>query len=93
MATRTDDLRTDLTSNPADATKRKGGVVVIIPADQVRPGDIVEYHGVRHLVSEVRRVAAPPGRWRCDATGWAIALGTQPLIVRSARRGELLAVA
>ena len=65
--------------------------MVIIPADQVRPGDIVEYHGVRHLVSEVRRVRGAAWPVAIDATGWAIALGTQPLIVRSARRDELLA--
>jgi len=28
--------------------------VIIIQADQVRPGDIVEYHGERHLVCDVR---------------------------------------
>jgi hypothetical protein len=67
--------------------------VVIIPADQVRPGDIVEYHGVRHLVSEVRQGRGAAWPVACDATGWAIALGSQPLIVRSARRHELLAVA
>jgi hypothetical protein len=65
--------------------------VVIIQADQIRPGDIVEYHGVRHLVSEVRQGRGASWPVACDATGWAIALGTQPLIVRSARRDELLA--
>ena len=65
--------------------------MVIIQADQIRPGDIVEYHGVRHLVSEVRRSRGSAWAIACDATGWAIALGTQPLIVRSASRDALLA--
>jgi hypothetical protein len=67
--------------------------VVIIQADQIRPGDIVEYHGVRHLVSEVRRERGSAWPVACDATGWAIALGTQPLIVRAASRNTLLAAA
>jgi hypothetical protein len=67
--------------------------VVIIQADQIRPGDIVEYHGVRHLVSEVRRDRGSAWPVACDATGWAIALGTQPLIVRAAPRDALLAAA
>jgi hypothetical protein len=80
---------------PIDQTqrKRKGGVVVIIQANQIRPGDIVEYHGVRHLVSEVRRQHGAAWPVACDAAGWAIALGTQPLLVRSAKRDELLAAA
>ena len=65
--------------------------MVIIQADQVRPGDIVEYHGVRHLVSEVRHQRGAAWPVACDASGWAIALGTQPLVVRSAKRDELLA--
>ena len=65
--------------------------MVIIQADQIRPGDIVEYHGVRHLVSEVRRDRGSSWPVACDATGWAIALGTQPLIVRAASRDALLA--
>jgi hypothetical protein len=64
--------------------------VVIIQADQIRPGDIVEYHGVRHLVSEVRRGHGSAWPVACDATGWAIALGTQPLIVRAASRSQQL---
>ncbi len=65
--------------------------MVIIQADQIRPGDIVEYHGVRHLVSEVRRERGSAWPIACDATGWAIALGTQPLIVGDASRDALLA--
>jgi hypothetical protein len=64
--------------------------VVIIQADQIRPGDIVEYHGVRHLVSEVRRARGAAWPVACDGTGWAIALGTQPLIVRAASRSQQL---
>jgi len=57
---------------------------VVIQADQVRPGDIVEYHGVRHIVSEVRRERGASWAVACDANGWAIALGAEPLVVRTA---------
>jgi hypothetical protein len=59
----------------------KGGTVIIIQADQVRPGDVVEYHGEPHLVCDVSwRLGAawPVAR---DGSGWAIALGEQPLRV------------
>ncbi len=54
---------------------------MIIPADQVRPGDIVDYRGERHLVSEVRRFGGASWAVACDATGWGIALGAGPLHV------------
>jgi len=54
---------------------------MIIEADQVRAGDIVEYHGERHLVTEVRRPCGAAWPMACDGAGWAIALGAQPLVV------------
>ncbi len=55
--------------------------MIIIQADQIRPGDVVEYHGVAHLVSDVDRRRG--GAWPVarDGAGWAIALGAQPLRV------------
>lgn len=54
---------------------------MIITAEEVRAGDIVDHDGARHLVTEVRR--PPGGAWpvACDGAGWAIALGGQPLRV------------
>jgi transposase len=62
----------------------RGGAVIIIQADQVRPGDIVEYHGERHLVCDVQRRHGAAWAIACDGSGWAIALGRQPLRVRRA---------
>ena len=54
---------------------------MVITADQVRAGDIVDYGGVRHLVTEVGRPTG--GAWAVafDGAGWAIALGEQTLEV------------
>ena len=57
---------------------------MIIEAEQVRPGDIVEWHGVPHVVSEVRRPCGAAWSMARDASGWAIALGSQPVEVRRA---------
>ncbi|HEU4840166.1 MAG TPA: hypothetical protein VFT09_01960 [Ilumatobacteraceae bacterium] len=54
---------------------------MIITADQVRAGDIVEYGGVRHLVTEVRRPGGAAWPVACDGAGWAIALGSQSIDV------------
>jgi len=54
---------------------------MIITADQVRAGDIVEYGGQRHLVTEVRRPGGAAWALACDGAGWAIALGTQAIDV------------
>ena len=65
---------------------------MIITADQVRAGDIVEYGGVRHLVIEVRRPGGAAWPLACDGAGWAIALGTQSIAVdRAADSWPLLA--
>jgi hypothetical protein len=55
---------------------------MIIDADQVRAGDIVEYGGERHLVTEIRRPSGAAWPLACDGAGWAIALGAQPLDVQ-----------
>ena len=55
---------------------------MIIEAEQVRAGDIVEYGGVRHLVTEVRRPSGASWPLACDGAGWAIALGHQQVVVQ-----------
>jgi hypothetical protein len=52
-----------------------------IHADQIRPGDLVEYHGERHLVTRVNRAAGAAWPIACDDTGWAIALGHELVLV------------
>ena len=53
-----------------------------ISANQLRTGDVVDYGGRWHRVTDVvRRVG---GAWpiAVDNTGWAIALGDRPVTVR-----------
>ena len=60
---------------------------MVIAAEQLRAGDIVEYGGARHLVTEIRRPCGAAWPMAVDHDGWAIALGSQLLRVerRSAR--------
>lgn len=53
-----------------------------IHADELRPGDIVEYHGERHLISRVDRSDGAAWPVASDGTGWAIALGGEPVLVQ-----------
>lgn len=55
---------------------------MIIKAEQVRAGDIVEYGGQLHLVTEVRRPSGASWPVACDGAGWAMALGGQPIFVQ-----------
>jgi hypothetical protein len=64
---------------------------MIIAADQLRAGDIVEYGGIRHLVTEIRRPAGGSWPMAVDRAGWAIALGAQPLHVDRPPAGRPLA--
>jgi len=43
-------------------------------ADEIRPGDIIEYEGRRHRISDVARRAGWAWPVATDGTGWAIAL-------------------
>ena len=54
---------------------------MVIAAEQLRAGDIVEYGGVRHLVAEIRRPVGAAWPMAVDHDGWAIALGSQSLLV------------
>ncbi len=54
---------------------------VNISANQLRAGDVVDYGGGWHQITDVvRRVG---GSWpiAVDGTGWAIALGDRPVTV------------
>lgn len=66
-------------------------ITIIVEAEQIRIGDIVEYGGVRHVVTEVRRPTGAAWPMACDGAGWAIALGSQPLAVERAQRAAMLA--
>jgi hypothetical protein len=48
-----------------------------IHADELQPGDLVVYGGLRHLITDVEH--RPGWAWpiAADGTGWAIALGNQ----------------
>jgi hypothetical protein len=52
-----------------------------IHADELRPGDIVEYHGVCHVVRRIDRSDGAAWPVASDGTGWAIALGREPVLV------------
>ena len=54
---------------------------MVIAAEQLRAGDIVEYGGARHLVAEIRRPCGAAWPMAVDHDGWAIALGSQLLRV------------
>ena len=58
---------------------------MVIRANNLRAGDIVEHAGERHLVTEIRRSAGAAWPVACDGAGWAIALGSQLLVVRRPR--------
>jgi hypothetical protein len=53
-----------------------------IHADELRPGDIVVYHGARHVICRIERSEGALWPVASDDTGWAIALGREPVLVR-----------
>lgn len=55
--------------------------MITIQANQVRPGDIVEWRGVPHVIRNVRRERGAAWPIATDDSGWAIALGAQPVHV------------
>lgn len=66
-------------------------IIITIKAEQIRAGDIIEYGGERHVVTEVRRPTGAAWPMACDGAGWAIALGSQPLAVQRPQRAPMLA--
>jgi hypothetical protein len=59
---------------------------MIISANEVRAGDIVDHRGARHVIADVHYPTG--GAWAVarDDAGWAIALGEQPIEVDRALR-------
>jgi hypothetical protein len=43
-------------------------------ADEVHPGDVIDYHGELHHITRVERRDGWAWAIACDDTGWAIAL-------------------
>jgi hypothetical protein len=64
---------------------------MVIKAEQIREGDIVEYGGVRHVITEIRRPGGGAWSVACDGAGWAIALGAQLIEVIGRGRPASLA--
>ena len=56
--------------------------MIEIRADELRSGDIVEYHGERHVVLRIDRSDGSRGGRSRDGTGWVIALGQEPVLVQ-----------
>jgi hypothetical protein len=52
-----------------------------IHADELRPGDVVDYHGQRHCVTHIERHGGWAFPIAFDDAGWAIALGETDLMV------------
>jgi hypothetical protein len=57
--------------------------VTKIHADEVRPGDVLEYGGKLHAVSHVEWRAGWSWPVAADDTGWAIALGHELVIIHN----------
>jgi hypothetical protein len=54
---------------------------ISIHADELRPGDVVDHGGRRHRITQVVQGIGASWPVAVDGTGWAIALGRQPLDV------------
>jgi hypothetical protein len=54
---------------------------ISIHADEVRPGDLLNYGGRPHRITDVIRRSGSSWPIAVDGTGWAIALGHGPLSV------------
>lgn len=57
-----------------------------ILAHDLEPGDIVDYHGELHSITHVHRGAGWAWPVAYDDTGWAMALGRDPVAVSRATR-------
>ena len=54
---------------------------ISMQADELRPGDLLDYGGRPHRITDIVRRAGWAWPIALDGTGWAIALDRQPLIV------------
>jgi hypothetical protein len=52
-----------------------------IHADELRPGDVLDYHGQRRVVGRIHRSQGAAWPVASDDTGWAIALGRELVLV------------
>ena len=64
---------------------------MVIAAEHLRAGDIVEYGGARHLAAEIRRPCGAAWLVAVDRDSWAIALGSELLRVERQSGPALLA--
>jgi hypothetical protein len=62
-------------------TDRRREPMTTIHADELRPGDVVDYHGQRHCVTHIDRHGGWAFSVAFDDAGWAIALGETDLLV------------
>jgi hypothetical protein len=60
---------------------REEAAMTMIPADELRLGDVVEYSGEQHRVSRILRQSGWSWPVASDDAGWAIALGHELLPV------------
>jgi hypothetical protein len=65
---------------------QKHADTTIVHADELRPGDVLEYGGRMHQIVDV--VRNPGWLWpvACDGTGWAVALSPDLVCARVRRR-------
>ena len=54
---------------------------ISVHADELQPGDVLEYCGRMHRITNVIRRAGWSWPIAADGTGWAIALGPTPVSV------------
>jgi hypothetical protein len=69
------------TSDPSDSRRHIMSTTISVHADELRPGDVVEYGGRSHRITDILRRAGFSWPIAVDGTGWAIALGDRPLSV------------
>ena len=57
-----------------------------ILANDLEPGDVVDYHGELHRITRVNHDAGWAWPVAYDGAGWAMALGNDPVVVRRCAR-------
>jgi hypothetical protein len=71
----------DDTSVPDDARRPIMTTTISIHADELRPGDLLDYGGRPRRITDVIRRSGFSWPVAVDGTGWAMALGQGPLTV------------
>jgi hypothetical protein len=67
---------------PDDARRPTMTTTISIHADELRPGDLLDYAGQPRRITNVVRRSGFAWPIAVDGTGWAMALGHRPLTVR-----------